>query len=136
MRDYTITAKMTLWHLYGGNYMAEKKKRVRKIRQEWRPGLIASVLYKIWRIAFAGIKIALGAVATVGLICIVCGFVFVNVLGDYLVEDVMAKAEFNLDDYNLDRTSYIYYTDDNGEIQILQKLNTFLRCNLQCIIRP
>ena len=104
--------------------MEEKKKRVRRIRQNWRPNLIASLLYKIWRIAFAGIKIAFGALATVLLICVVCGFVFVNVLGDYLVDDVMVKAAFDLDDYNLEETSYIYYTDGNGEIQILQQLST------------
>ena len=104
--------------------MEEKKKRRRKIRQEWRPNLLVSILYHVWRIAFAGIKIALGAVATVLLICVVCGFVFVNVLGDYLVEDVMAKAEFDLDDYKLDRTSYIYYLDEDGDVQILQQLST------------
>ena len=106
--------------------MAEKKQRRRKVRQEWRPNIVASVIYKLWQIVFTSFKIALGAVATVGLICVVCGFVFVTVLGDYLIEDIIPEAEFNLDDYNnkLDKTSYIYYFDENGNVQILQKLAT------------
>lgn len=104
--------------------MAEKKKRRRNVRQEWRPNMVASVLYKVWQIAFTVFKIALGAVATVGLICVVCGFVFVTILGDYLVEDIVPKAEFNLDDYKLDETSYIHYFDEDGNVQILQKLET------------
>jgi len=104
--------------------MAEKKRRRKKIRQEWRPTLLVSILYNVWKVTYSILKIAAAAVLTVGLICVVCGFVFVTVLGDYLIEDVIPKAEFNLEDYNLERTSYVYYTDEKGNVQILQKLST------------
>ena len=104
--------------------MAKDKKRIRKVRQDWKPNLVVRVLYNVWRVAFGALQVTLGAFATVALICVVCGFVFVSVLGDYLVEDVMSKAEFNLDNYDLEKTSYIYYFDEDGNVQILQQLET------------
>ncbi len=91
-------------------------------RQDWQPHPALKVLYRVWRVFYSGVKIAAGALATVLLICVVCGFVFANYLGVYLQEDVMSKAEMNLDDYNLDKTSYIYYLDENDDIQILQQI--------------
>ncbi len=98
----------------------DKNKKVQ--RQDWKPHPVLRVLYRVWRIAYSGLKIALGALATVLLICVVCAFVFANFLGSYLQEDVMSRAEMNLDDYNLDKTSYIYYLDENDDIQILQQI--------------
>ncbi len=103
--------------------MAEKNERRRKVQpQQWTPHPVLRVLYRAWRIAYSGLKIVLGVLATVAVIGIVCGFVFVNFLGEYLQEDIMSKAEMNMDDYNLDKTSYIYCVDDNGELQILQQI--------------
>ncbi len=98
----------------------EKDKKVQ--RQDWTPHASLQILYRVWRVVCSGLKIAVGALVTVLLICVVCGFVFANYLGDYLQEDVMSKAEMNLDDFNLDRTSYIYYLDENDDIQILQQI--------------
>ena len=62
--------------------------------------------------------------ATVLLICIVCAFVFVGILGNYLQEDVLPDTSFNLENYDLDQTSFVYYVDDNGEIKVLQQVHT------------
>ncbi len=98
----------------------DKNKKVQ--RQQWKPHPALKILYRVFRIAYSGLKIVVGALATVLLIAVVCGFVFANYLGTYLQEDIMSKAEMNLDDYNLDKTSYIYYLDENGDIQILQQI--------------
>lgn len=103
--------------------MEEKTNRnKRPPRQEWKPNLMIRILYRIWRVAFSVLKIAAGAIATVALIGIVCGFVFVNILGEYLEEDVMSVAAVNLEDLELDKTSFIYYLDSEGQIQILQQI--------------
>lgn len=103
--------------------MEEKTNRgKRQPRQEWKPNTLLKILYKVWRILFAVTKVALGAVATVALIAIVCGFVFVNILGEYLEDDVMSVAGVNLEDLELDKTSFIYYVDSDGQIQILQQI--------------
>lgn len=91
-------------------------------RQEWKANAFVRTLYTIWKILFAGLKIAAGALATVLLVVIVCGFVFVNILGEYLEDEVMTVAAVNLEDLELDKTSFIYYLDHEGEIQILQRI--------------
>ncbi len=90
--------------------------------QDWTPHPVLGVLYKIWRVVYCTAKIAFGALATVLLIGIVCVFVFANFLGDYLQEDILTQAEMNLEDYELDKTSYIYCLDDKGDIQVLQQI--------------
>ena len=105
--------------------MAEKEKRQRKgRRQQWRPSLVTWLLHRIWRIGVSVLKIAAGTVATVLLILIVCGFVVVTILGDYLQDDIMPLAEMNLEDYELDKTSYVYCYDEKGNIQILQQIHS------------
>ena len=72
----------------------------------------------------AAVKIAISAAATVLLIGIVCAFVFVGILGNYLQDDVLPEAMYNLDNASLDQTSYVYYVDGNGNIQLLQQIHT------------
>ncbi len=101
------------------------RRRVKKPRQSWDPHWIVKLLYSIWMAAFGVLKIALGAAVTVVLIVLVCGFVFVGVLGDYLEEDVLPDAadyEFNIADQ--EQTSRVFYVDKNGDIQLLQQLYT------------
>ncbi len=77
---------------------------------------------KFGRISIRILKIlgiVLGSILLVGLIC---GFVFAGFLGDYLQNEVMPQAEMDLNDYDLEKTSYIYYQDENGDIQVLQKV--------------
>lgn len=99
-------------------------KREKKPRQEWNPNWLIKLLYGVWSVCFTGFKVALGAAATVLLIAIVCGFVFVGVLGNYLQDDVLPDATFNLENYYLDQTSFVYYLDSNGDIKELQQVNT------------
>ena len=111
--------------LYGGkNTMAKREKRQRRRRQHWRPDLISWLLYMAWRIGSSAFKIIAGVLATVLLIVVVCGFVVVTILGDYLQDEIMPMAQMNLDDYLLEQTSYIYYFDDKGNVQILQQIHS------------
>ena len=70
------------------------------------------------------VKIAAGAAATVALIFVVCGFVFAGILGDYLQSDILPEAYYDLDNAVLDQTSFVYYVDDDGNIQLLQQIHT------------
>ncbi len=102
----------------------EKKKQIRKVvPQDWNPPAFLKVLNKIWRVLFAGIKIAAGALATVLLITAVAGFVFVGMLGDFLQDDILPDAALDLNDLAVDLNSTIYYIDDNGQFQIQQEIN-------------
>ncbi len=103
--------------------MAEKNQRKQKpARQEWHPHWILQVIYRAWMIVFAGLKIALGALATVALIVGVCLVVFAGTLGDYLEQDIIPAAVMDLEGLDLDQNSYIYYTDSRGQIQLLQNI--------------
>ena len=101
--------------------MAEKKKRKKVERQSWSLHWSLGIPLKLWKAAFAVVKIALGAAATVAIILGICAMVFAGSLGDYLEEDILAGANSE-SDYDLDLNSYIYYVDGNGEIQKLQNI--------------
>lgn len=91
--------------------------------QNWKPHIILEILIKIWRILFGVVKIAAGALAAVLVIVIICGFVFVGKLGDFLQEDVLTDAVgINLNDLDLDLNSSIYYVDSEGHIQVQQEI--------------
>ena len=92
----------------------------RQPRQEWKAHPLVKALYRIWKVLFTVLKVGGGAVATVALIGIVCAFVFINILGEYLEDEVMSVASVNLEDLELDKTSFIYYVDEECQIQILQ----------------
>ena len=93
-------------------------------RQQWNPHWSLKLLYGIWTTAWSVLKIALGAAATVLLICLVCGFVFVGILGNYLQQDILPQAYYNMENANLDQTSFVYYVDGDGNIQLLQQIHT------------
>jgi len=100
--------------------MDENKKNEGSQQPRWQETL--RVLYKVWMGTYAVLKIALGALVTVLLICGVCAFVFVGILGDYLEQDILPDADLNLDDFKLDLNSYLYYVDQDGKIQPLQQV--------------
>lgn len=101
------------------------RRRVRKLRQEWDPHWLLKLAYAAVSAALSLLKIAVGAAATVLLIVLICGTVFVGTLGDYLQEDILTSAsDWSLEDYDLERTSFIYYVDNNGDIQQLQQIYT------------
>ncbi len=100
----------------------DENKRNDGDRQQWQPHVSLRILYKIWMATYSVVKIALGALVTVLLICGVCAFAFVGILGDYLEEDILPDADLNLDDFKLDMNSYLYYLDADGKIQPLQQV--------------
>ena len=99
-------------------------KKRNKPRQDWDPHWSLKLLYGLWSAALGVVKIAAGAVATVLLICLVCGFVFVGILGDYLQSDILPESYYDLESAVLDQTSFVYYVDGSGNIQLLQQIHT------------
>ena len=103
--------------------MNDKKQARKVVRQNWKPNIVLEILYRIWRVLFSIIKIAAGAAATVVLIALVAGFVFVGMLGDFLQDEILPNSALDLNDITVDRNSVIYYVDSEGEIQIQQKID-------------
>ena len=106
----------------GAKKTAQGKKRKKEPRQSWKPHWLPDTLYKAWLAVFAVLKIAMGALATVLLIVVVCGFVFVGILGDYLENDILPDSEMVKENYEMDETSFIHYVDSDGNIQELQQI--------------
>ena len=103
--------------------MAQNQDKGKKpIRQEWTPDYRLRMLHKTWMVLFATGKVVLGALATVLLIGVVCAFVLVGVLADYLETDILPTASLVLEDYMLDSPSYVYNVNSDGEIEVLQEL--------------
>ena len=102
-----------------------KKTRQKPARQEWKPHWILRLLHAVWTAALSAAKIALGAVATVLMIVVVCGLVFVGILGDYLQNDILAESQdYEMTITDLDQTSFVYAVDSDGNIQLLQRIHT------------
>ncbi len=102
--------------------MAQNNEKKKKQRQDWKPHWSFATLYKIWMVVFTGLKIALGAAATVLLIVIVCGLSFAGILGDYLQDEVLPFADMVMENYDMDETSYLYHVDSDGQIKVLQQI--------------
>jgi len=100
----------------------KKAKKQKAPRQEWKPNFLLRILYAAWRVAFGAFKIAVGAVGTVLMVLVICAFVFAGVLGDYLQEDILPMADIDIDNYDLEQNSYLYYVDSNGQIQKYQDI--------------
>ena len=105
----------------------QKKRKIRVFRQAWKPSAWLLLLKGVWTASYSILKIVLGAVATVVLIAGVCLLVFAGILGDYLENDILPNADAQLDTLLLDKTSYAYYIDSNGNIQTLQKLHADIK---------
>ncbi len=86
-------------------------------------GAIAYGIKKVWPAFSTLLKVMVGAAATVLLICVVCGFVFMGILGNYLQTDILPSSVMDMEGYDLDQNSFLYYVDENGEIQVLQKVH-------------
>ena len=109
-----------------------KPKRQRLERQEWEPSLPLKILHSVWKAAFALFKIAVGTVSTVLLICTICALVFVGIAGTYLMEDIVPHAGMDLENYDLDQTSFMYYQDSDGKIQELQQTSQLSSMIIAC----
>ena len=97
-----------------------RTKKQKPVRQDWKPNILLRLIIGAWRVAFGAFKIALGAVCTVLLIGVVCAFVFAGVLGDYLQEDILPLAHVDIENYDLEQNSYLYYVDNSGQIRKYQ----------------
>ena len=83
-------------------------RRTKKPRQECNPHWLLKLLSTVASVAFSAVKIAIGAAATVLMIVLVCGVVFIGTLGDYLQEDILTEAaDWSMDDYDMEETSFI-----------------------------
>lgn len=82
---------------------------------------VGGVLSAVWTVA----KVALGAVLVALSVLLIAGTVFVSYLGDYLQEDVIPNADYSLESFDLDQTSFIYTVNDETQhIEKLQKIYT------------
>ena len=105
--------------------MFDRQKKVKKKklpRQEWKPNIFLRIGYALWRMGFGTFKIALGALSTVLIIGVICAFVFVGVLGQYLQEDILPMADMDMTGFEMDQNSYMYYVDSKGHIQKYQDI--------------
>ena len=103
----------------------QKRRRNKKPRQNWNPHWLIKLVYTLCSVAFSVLKIAIGAAATVLMIILITGVVFVGILGDYLQNDILPEAaNWSIEDYGVEETSFIYYVDSNGDIQQLQQIYT------------
>ena len=100
----------------------KNKSKPRPAKKERKLHWSLVALLRVWKIAFSVLQVIFGAVVTVLLICIVCGFVFMGIMGDYLERDILPNAAVVLDEYDMDAPSYVYYVNSSGEIVELQKL--------------
>ena len=98
----------------------KKTKKQKPARQDWKPNFLLRVLYAAWRVAFGAFKIAAGAAGTVLMALVICAFVFAGVLGDYLQDDILPMADIDIEEYDMELNSYMYYLDSNGQIQKYQ----------------
>lgn len=104
--------------------MFRKKDKQNLPRQEWQPNGFLRTLLCIWRVVFSAFKIVAGAAVTVALVAVVCAFVFANMLGDYLEQDILPQAGLDLSDLTVDLNSTIYYIDSDDQIQVQQKIDS------------
>ncbi len=100
----------------------EGKKDAQAPRQSWKPHWLPRSAGKIGKALLTALTIAAGAAVTVLLICVVCGLVFVGLLGTYLEDDILPNSEMVKENYDLDETSYLHYVDSEGNIQELQEV--------------
>ena len=102
--------------------MARNKKK-KPERQEWKLPAPLQMLRAVLSGALSLVKIAVGGIVTVALVLLVCCIVLVGAAGDYLEQEVIPNTSFN-EEVSLDQTSFIYYVDADGEIQLYEKINT------------
>ncbi len=100
----------------------QKKRKQRPLRQDWKPHWLLKLVYRAWMVVFTLGKVALGAAATVGIICGICVVVFVGSLSDFLESDILKDAKLDLDDAVQEANSFIYYYDAEGNAQLQQKI--------------
>ena len=98
------------------------KKKMKKIEDRLEAEGKMPLVRRLLNIGGTALHVLGGALATVVLIGVICGFTFMGTLGDYLETDVLPDAIVDLDSYSLEQNSYLYYVDADGQIQEYQKV--------------
>ena len=70
-----------------------RRKKKEQPRQNWKPHWVPNTLYHIWCALFSVFKVAAVAAITVALVVVVCAFVLVGLMGNYLQEDILTDSE-------------------------------------------
>ena len=99
-------------------------KKPRKVNADMSRWL--NVAYRVWLSVFGVLKVIAGAVLTVALICLVCGFVFVNIVGDFLENDIVPNSAMDLGEFDLELNSNLYYFDSNGQVQWYEEVDAVI----------
>ncbi len=100
----------------------EKNRKKQSGEQGAQIQRVTAILYKIWLVVFAALKVVAGALATVLLIVTVCAFVFIGQMANYLESDILPSAGLVLENYEMDAPSYVYSVNEEGNIEVLQEL--------------
>ena len=95
--------------------------RKRVFRQAWKPTVYLRFLHGLWNGVYSAFKIFAGALATVFVITAVCVLGFVTILANYFQEEIIPTANVQLDSFDLEQNSYVYYLNGD-DIEILQKV--------------
>ena len=79
------------------------------------------VIFRRVRTLFKALALTVLTIALMGLIG---SFVFVNILASHLQNNILPFAGFDLGSHQLDKTSYLYYFNEEGDIRVLQQLHS------------
>ena len=101
-----------------------KNRKRKPQRQKWKPNILVRLWQLLWCTASSAVKIAVGAVATVALIVVLCVLVFAGILAGYLQEDILPDSDYMLGTNALEQTSFLYNLDSNGQIELLRQIYT------------
>ena len=107
--------------------------RKRVFRQAWKPTVYLRFLHGIWNGVYSAFKIFAGALATVFVITAVCVLGFVTILANYFQEEIIPTANVQLDSFDLEQNSYVYYLNGD-DIEILQRV--YLSVNTSLTVFP
>lgn len=80
------------------------------------------ILGGVWSVVWTAVKVALGACLVALAVVFITGGIFACLMGNYLQEDVIPNAGFNVEDFALDRSSFIYFVDSQNNIQKMQQI--------------
>ena len=102
--------------------MEKKKFFWQKKKEYYQFPLGLRILGGVWSVVWTAVKVALGAgLVALAVVCITGG-IFACLMGNYLQEDVIPNAGFNVEDFALDRSSFIYFVEAQNNIQKMQQI--------------
>lgn len=102
--------------------MAKKKFFWQRKKEYYEFPLWMRVLGGVWSVIWTAVKVALGAAGVALAVVFITGGIFACLLGNYLQDDVIPNADFDVESFDLDQTSFIYYVDSNNKIQKMQQI--------------